>query len=249
METALSRNVRILPDAEAVAHTAARIFSSAAAVAISQRGRFSAVLSGGKTPQQLYRMLADAYREHIRWDLTHLFWSDERCVPADHEQSNFRLAREELISRISIPAGNIHRVKGELAPEEAAKKYEHDLRTHFGPEGIPAFDLILLGLGSDGHAASLFPGAETLSETERLAVPAFSASAGNWRVTLTLPVLNSSPLVVFLVTGKTKAEIVTEILAKGKRDPYPAGAISPQHGRIVWLLDSDAASGMQQKPS
>jgi 6-phosphogluconolactonase len=249
METALSRNVRILPDAEAVAHIAARIFSSAAAVAISQRSRFSVVLSGGSTPQQLYRVLADAYREHIRWDLTHLFWSDERCVPADHEQSNFRQANDTLISRISIPAGNIHRVKGELAPEEAAITYEHDLRTHFGAEEIPAFDLILLGLGSDGHAASLFPAAKTLSETKRLAVPAFSASSGNWRVTLTLPVLNSSPLVVFLITGKTKAEIVTEILAKGKGDRYPAGAISPQHGRIVWLLDKDAAAGLQLKPS
>ena len=148
-----------------------------------------------------------------------------------------------------MPAGNIHRVKGELAPEAAAKEYEHDLRTHFGADGIPRFDLILLGMGSDGHAASLFPGEKTLSETERLAVPAFSASAGNWRVTLTLPVLNSSSLVVFLVTGRTKAGIVTEILAKGKREPYPAGAISPQHGRIVWLLDKDAASGLQEKPS
>ena len=249
METALSSNVRILPDAEAIAHIAARIFQSAAAVAIASRGRFSVALSGGSSPQRLYRMLGSAYRANIRWDLTHIFWSDERCVPADHAQSNFRLANEELISRISMPAGNIHRMRGELPPEEAAREYELDLRTHFGVDGIPKFDLILLGMGSDGHAASLFPGAETLSEMERLAVPAYAASVGNWRITLTVPVLNSASLVVFLVTGRTKAEIVTEILAKGKRDPYPAGAISPQHGRIVWLLDHDAAAGLQQKPS
>jgi len=249
METALSRNVRILPDAEAVADTAARIFQSAAAVAIALRGRFSVALSGGSSPQRLYRMLGTACRENIRWDLTHIFWSDERCVPADHEQSNFRLANEALISHISIPAGNIHRMRGELTPEESAEEYERDLRSHFGEDSIPRFDLILLGMGSDGHVASLFPGAETLTEMQRLALPAYSASAGNWRVTLTFPVLNSASLVVFLVTGKAKAGIVTEILAKGKREPYPAAAISPHHGRIVWLFDSEAASGLQQKPS
>jgi len=249
MEASLNRNVRILPDAEAVAHTAARIIQSAAAVAIASRGRFSAALSGGSSPQLLYALLGNDYRENIRWDLTHLFWSDERCVAADHEQSNFRLANEALISRISIPAGNIHRVRGELPPEEAAEEYERVLKAHFGADGIPRFDLILLGMGSDGHVASLFPGAETLTETKRLALPAFSAAAGNRRVTLTFPVLNNASLLVFLVTGRTKAGIVTEILAKGKRDHYPAGAIDPQHGRIVWLLDRDAASGLQQGPS
>lgn len=247
METALSSNVRILPDADAVARTAARIFQSSAAVAIASRGRFSVALSGGSSPQLLYRMLGTAYRENIRWDLTHIFWSDERCVPADHELSNFRMANEALTSRISMPAGNIHRMRGELPPEEAAKDYERDLQTHFRADGFPRFDLVLLGMGSDGHTASLFPGAEAVSDMKRLAVPAYSASAGNWRITLTIPVLNAASLVVFLVTGKAKAGIVVEILAKGKREPYPAGAIIPQHGRIVWLLDSDAASGLQQK--
>lgn len=249
METALSKNVRILPSADAVAHTAARIFQSSAAVATTLRGRFSAVLAGGTSPRQLYRLLGTAYRETIRWDLTHLFWSDERCVPADHDLSNFRLANEELISLIAIPLGNIHRIRGELLPDEASREYELDLRTHFGTGAIPRFDLILLGVGSDGHVASLFPGAETLSEMKHLAVPAFAASAGNWRVTLTLPVLNNASLVVFLVTGGSKAGIVTEILAQGKRDSYPAEAVSPLRGRIVWLLDKDAAAGLQQEAS
>jgi 6-phosphogluconolactonase len=246
METALSRNVRVLSDAEGVAHTGAQLFKSAAAVAISSRGRFSVALSGGSTPHRLYRMLGSAYRKRITWEQVHIFWSDERCVPADHEQSNFRQACEELISRIDIPDNNIHRIRGELTPEEAAKEYENALKKHFETDGMPRFDLVLLGIGEDGHTASLFPGAETLSETERLAVPARSSQAGNWRVTLSLPVLNSAALVVFLVTGKTKAGIINEILSKGNKDPYPAAAVSPHHGRIIWLLDEDAASGIRQ---
>jgi 6-phosphogluconolactonase len=245
METALNRNVRILPDPEAAAGTAARIFLSAAAVAISLRGRFSVALSGGSTPQPLYHMLGSSYRENIRWELTHLFWSDERCVARDHIRSNFRLAYEAMISRIGIPDENIHRIQGELGAEEAAAAYETELKRYFGADALPRFDLILLGIGEDGHIASLFPGAETLAETERLAVPALSPTAGDRRVTLTLPVLNNAALVVFLVTGRTKAGIMTEILVNGKKDAYPAGLVSPHHGRLIWLLDEDAASGVR----
>jgi 6-phosphogluconolactonase len=247
METPLSRNVRILPDPEAAARTAARTFLSAAAVAISLRGRFSVALSGGSTPQQLYHMLGSSYREIIRWELTHLFWSDERCVAKDHVQSNFRLAYDAMISRIGIPNENIHRIQGELAPGEAAAAYEAELNRHFGADALPRFDLVLLGIGEDGHTASLFPESETLSETKRLAVPAFSPSAGDWRVTLTLPVLNNTALVVFLVTGRTKAGIMTEILVNDTKDAYPAGLVSPHHGRLIWLLDEDAASGLRHQ--
>ncbi len=249
METALTRNVRILPDADAVADTAARIIRSAAAVAVAQRSRFSMALSGGTSPRLLFRLLAASYRDAIRWDLTHIFWADERCVPGDHAESNFGAANSDLLSRISIPAGNIHRIPGELAPEAAAAEYERDLLAHFGRDGIPQFDLILLGMGGDGHIASLFPNAETLSVTDRLAVPAYSAAAGDWRVTLTYPVLDNALLLVVLVTGPAKAGIVTEVLGKGKREAYPAGAISPRNGRIVWLLDSAAASGLKQLQS
>jgi 6-phosphogluconolactonase len=245
VETALT-NVRVLPDDEAAAHAAARIFTEAAADAISLRNRFSVALSGGSTPHKLFHLLGSSHRDKIAWGQAHIFWADERCVPPDHEQSNFSVAHEALISRIGIPAENIHRIRGELMPEEAAEKYGHDLRAYFGTAGIPGFDLIFLGLGEDGHTASLFPGGKAVSETKRLAVPAYSSRARNWRVTLTLPVLNNAALVVFLVTGKTKAGIIREILAKGNRNPYPAGAVRPEHGRIIWLLDEDAASGLKE---
>lgn len=244
METALT-NVRVLPDGEAAAHAGVRIFTEAAADAISLRNRFSVALSGGSTPKKLCHLLGASYSEKIAWEHVHIFWSDERCVPPDHEQSNFRLANEEFLSRINIPDANIHRIQGELGPTEAAGAYEHELRAHFRAGGIPYFDLILLGIGEDGHTASLFPGEKTVSETERLAVPAFPGHAGNRRVTLTLPVLNNAALVVFLVTGKAKSGIIREILLKGKRDLYPAGAVRPEHGRIIWLLDEDAASGLK----
>lgn len=247
METSLNRNVRIFPGPEAAADTAARIFQSSAAVAVSLRGRFSVALSGGSTPAQLYHLLGTTYRGKIGWEFTHLFWSDERCVAKDHLQSNFRLAYEEMISRIAIPEENVHRIPGELTPEEAAAQYEDELKKYFGTDALPRFDLVLLGIGEDGHIASLFPGSATLAETERLAVPAISPTAGNWRVTLTLPVLNNSALVVFLVTGKTKAGIMTEILAEGKKDAYSAGLVSPHHGRLIWLLDEDAASGIRRQ--
>jgi len=246
VEAALSRNVRVLPDAAGVAHAAARIFKMAAAAAVSLRNRFSVALSGGSTPQKLYHLLGATYGGKIAWEHVHIFWADERCVPPDHEQSNFRLANEELLSRINIPGNNIHRIQGELGPAEAAGAYEHDLRAHFKTEGIPCFDLILLGIGEDGHTASLFPGEKTVSETKRVVVPAFSGRAGNRRATLTLPVLNNAALVVFLVTGEAKSGIIREILAKGKRDPYPAGLVRPEHGRIIWLLDEDAASGLKE---
>ena len=245
METALNRNVRIFADPYAAAQTAARIFHSAAAVAVSQRGRFSVALSGGSTPQQLYHLLGSSYREKIGWEFTHLFWADERCVAADDRESNYRLAYDAMISHTGIPAVNIHRIRGEFPPDEAAAAYEDDLRRHFSADALPRFDLILLGTGEDGHTASLFPGSETLAETTRLAVPVFSASSGSWRVTLTLPVLNHAALVVFLVTGKAKAGIMTDLLVNENRDAYPAGRVRPDHGRVIWLLDEDAASGMR----
>ena len=244
METPLNRNVRIFSDPGAVADTAARTFLSAAAVATSLRGRFSVALSGGSTPQRLYHLLGTSFGGRIKWEFAHLFWSDERCVPRDHMQSNFRLAHDAMISRIAIPDENVHRIRGELAPEEASALYEDELRRYFGQNSPPRFDLILLGIGEDGHVASLFPGSEILSEMQHLAMPAFSPAAENWRVTLTLPVLNNAALVVFLVTGRTKAGIMTKIFSKGKKDAYPAGLVNPHHGRLIWLLDEDAASGM-----
>lgn len=171
----------------------------------------------------------------------HLFWSDERCVPRDHEQSNFRLAYDELISSIWIPSENIHRIKGELRAGDAAGYYETEMTKHFR-EDLPVFDLLMLGVGADGHTASLFPGSEALGEKQRLALPVFSSTALHWRVTLTLPVLNAAKQVLFLVSGRSKAGIVGSLINKKEKNSSPAAMVKPPHGSITWLLDRDAAS-------
>lgn len=230
---------------EELALAAAELFRDAALQAITAQGSFSAALSGGATPRRLFRRLGTSYRKTIVWDRVHLFWSDERCVPRDHEQSNFRLAYDELISCIWIPSENVHRIKGELRPEEAAHYYEADMKKHFD-EDLPAFDLIMLGVGPDGHTASLFPGSEALREKQRLALPVFSNTALHWRVTLTLPVMNNAQQIVFLVSGSSKAAIVREILGNKQRNHYPASLVQPSHGSIIWLLDRDAASELPE---
>lgn len=248
METALSVLLRIVENPEELAKEGAKLFMDAAAAAIAQQGRFSVALSGGSTPYRLFRHLGASYRQKIAWDRVHLFWSDERCVPRDHEQSNFRLAYDELISRIWIPAANVHRIKGELRPEEAARYYEADMKKHFDKD-MPSFDLILLGVGPDGHTASLFPGAEILRERQRLALPVFSDTALHWRVTLTLPVLNSAKQVLFLVTGRSKADIVSSLIGINEADGYPAAMVRPSAGNIIWLVDRDAAAELPEAVS
>ncbi|MBI5074354.1 MAG: 6-phosphogluconolactonase [Nitrospirae bacterium] len=246
METSLKDDIRILPDPESLAHAAATIFADAAKQAIAAHDRFSVALSGGSTPRQLFRILGSDYRNSIRWDSVHLFWTDERAVPPQHEQSNYRLAHDELISKVAIPYNNIHRIQGELAPSGAAKEYEKELRHHFGDHDIPVFDLILLGLGQDGHTASLFPESEALLEKDHLVAPSYSKSADNWRVTLTLPVLNNAANIVFLIAGKSKVSIINEIFSRGRGHLYPAGQINPAKGHITWLLDRESASELQR---
>jgi 6-phosphogluconolactonase len=172
---------------------------------------------------------------------------DERCVPKENEESNFRLAYESFLSKISMPASNIHRVKGEEDPEKAAKDYENDLRKFFGMSEIPVFDLMILGMGEDGHTASLFPGSKALEETVRLALPVFRKKPECDRVTLTLPVLNNSVQILFLVSGPSKANLVNEILGKeGKKERYPAGLINPSKGQVLWLVDQEAARNLKE---
>lgn len=231
-----------------LAHAAAELFRDAALQAIAEQGRFSAALSGGATPQRLFRRLGTSYRKKIAWDKVHLFWSDERCVPRDHEQSNFRLAYDELISCIWIPSENIHRIKGELRAGDAAGYYETEMTKHFR-EDLPVFDLIMLGVGADGHTASLFPGSEALGEKQRLALPVFSSTALHWRVTLTLPVLNAAKQVLFLVSGRSKSGIVGSLINKRENNGYPAAMVKPAAGNITWLLDRDAASELPEAVS
>ena len=227
-----------------IIETPADVARAAAQLWVSLKPR-SVALSGGSTPRALYELLSDPnepFREQIAWDQTHFFFTDERHVPPDHPDSNYRMVNEAMFSRVPVPPQNIHRVPAEnAAAEDAAKAYESDLRNFFG-EAIPAFDLVLLGLGEEGHTASIFPGSDVLSETQRLVAAPFVQKLNAYRITMTLPVLNNGKSVVFLVTGASKAAILREIF-KSKKDPdlYPAQAISPTNGAVSWLVDKAAA--------
>jgi 6-phosphogluconolactonase len=239
----MDADIIITPDAEALASEAAQRFASLAREAVEHRGRYSVALSGGSTPASLYKLLAShLYRNRIPWQSVYLFWGDERCVPPSDPASNYRLAEETLIRRVPIPADNQFRIRGELAPDAAARHYGNVLQDFFcGPR--PRFDLVLLGLGSDGHTASLFPGSSTLVETEKLAVPveAHYQDRPAWRVTLTLPAINMARDVLFLVQGDDKAEIVQAVL-EGPEASFPAQGVRPVAGQLTWLLDAPAAS-------
>lgn len=239
----MTGEVFFLDDAEAVGLRASSIFKERAKAAVASKGRFSVAVSGGSTPLRLYEILGGALRKDIPWDRTDIFWADERCVAPGHEDSNYKMVYEALISRTDVPAVNIHRIKGEMSPEEAAEEYEGELRRFFANSGPPAFDLVVLGLGEDGHTASLFPESTVLSEKVRFAVPVYVERLRNWRITLTIPVLNNSSSILFLVTGLKKAGILKEILtdsAAGQK--YPAGLISPVAGVVTWLIDREASS-------
>jgi 6-phosphogluconolactonase len=251
-------DVVVVPNAEALAREAARRFALRATEAIETRGRFSVVLSGGSTPGGLYRLLAgQPYRDQIPWQTVHLFWGDERCVPPQDPGSNYLLAEEALIAHVPIPPENVHRIRGELEPQQAAAAYDRQLRAFFvegtgrardrKPEiqNPKSFDMVLLGLGRDGHTASLFPGSPALDERERLAVAveAHYEDRPSQRVTLTLPAINSARRILFLVAGSAKAEIVRAVLATPK-GILPAQQVRPSAGQVAWLLDAAASKNL-----
>jgi len=230
-------NTKVFRDPAAVARAAAEYF-----VALKPK---SVALSGGSTPRVLYELLAnprEPFRDQIAWDTTRFFFSDERHVPPDHPDSNFRMVNEALFSRVPLPPQNVHRILAENPnAEEAAEAYEADLRKSFG-EAIPGFDLVLLGLGEDGHTASLFPHSPVLKETKRLVVAPWVEKFNAYRITMTLPVLNNGNSVVFLVTGASKAEILRTVMNTDRNsDLYPAQAISPTSGAVSWVVDEAAA--------
>lgn len=238
----MTPEILVVPDQEDLAQRAAQRLAGLTQEAVESRGRFSLALSGGSTPGTLYRLLArDPYRGQIPWEGVHLFWGDERCVPPDDPGSNFWLVNETLIADVPIPPENVHRVRGELEPEMAARGYERVLQDYFCGRRT-RFDLVLLGLGSDGHTASLFPGSAALGETERLAmaVQAHYEDRPAHRVTLTLPAINSARQVLFLVAGSAKANIVETVLEDPGRD-MPAQQIQPTAGQLTWMLDAAAA--------
>lgn len=215
------------------------------AVPAQEAQPFRLALAGGSTPRRLYELLASPeFAPLLPWANMHFFWGDERLVPADHPNSNYRLAWESLLQKVPVPRENIHPVLTSASPQEAAHTYQQTLREHFGQRrGVPRFDLVLLGLGADGHTASLFPGAAALEEKERLAV-AHLPDDGPARVTLTLPVLNRAQRVFFLAYGDSKAAALHAALeGKGR---LPAQRVAPAKGELVWLVDSAAASRLQR---
>ena len=219
---------------------------SAIGQTLSAQDRFSLVLSGGSTPRAAYTLLSEpAIARQVDWARVHIFWGDERCVPPDHNESNFRMARETLLSRLPFPERNIHRIQGELPPQQAAEAYLQQLEGFFGGQsGLPHFDLVLLGMGEDGHVASLFPGDAALEVVDRWVVavehdrPPAPLVA---RVTVTLPVINAARRVALIVSGSGKAERVRQALSGADAaETLPAQRVKPKQGELVWLLDGDA---------
>ena len=236
--------VHAAPDAPAASAALAESFAARAAKAVAARGRFSVALTGGGGPVQAYRLLGEEpLRSRIPWEGVHLFWGDERCVPPGHARSNYRMAHEAFIARGPILAENIHRMRGELPPYEGAAAYAEELAAFFGP-GVPRFDLIHLGVGPDGHVASLFPFSEPLRERHRTVTTNLHLPLGEPRITLTLPVLNAAARVEFPVMGTDKAEIVWQVL-RGPIDPFRFPAQFLHAAEMVWVVDEAAAARLR----
>lgn len=230
--------IKVLPTPEALAAYAAAQIVEAAQVAVELDGQFSLVLAGGATPKALYQILAtDDYRTQIDWTRVHVYFGDERCVPPDHPDSNYRMASESLLSKIPIPGDNIYRIRGEIDPEQAATEYGQLLKERFG-DGGP--DLILLGMGDDGHTASLFPNTKALQETRHRCVSNYVEKLNAWRITVTAPFINRAKRVLILVAGANKAARVQEVL-EGSPDPQRLPIQLIQPANLTWLLDSQAA--------
>lgn len=202
-------------------------------------------LSGGSTPKRFHELLADS--EGIDWTRVHVYWGDERMVPPDDAESNFRMAKETLLDQVGIPSVQIHRMRGELDPGEAADEYERTLRESFGvePPDVPRLDLNILGVGSDGHTASLFPGTDALDVRDRWVVANHVPQQGSWRLTLTYPVLNAARTTLVLVSGEGKAEAIRRIFDPNEPDKPPAAFVQPE-GQMIWLLD-EAAAGLLKR--
>jgi 6-phosphogluconolactonase len=236
-------SVTVVEDAAALHRAAAEEFSRLAREAIAQRGRFAVALSGGNTPRDVYSLLAREQKTKLPWEKVFVFFGDERHVPPDHPESNYRMANEALLTRVPLPAENVYRVPAEFPAAAAADQYEQDLREFFQlkPGEWPRFDLILLGIGEDGHTASLFPESSALQEKSRLVVPNWVEKFSTYRITLTFPVLNHAAEVMFLVSGEGKAKILRDIFNPTGVKRYPAQAVQPEQGKLLWLLDRDAA--------
>ena len=245
-ELRFTPEVQVVAGPEELNRAAARVFVQQARDSIEARGLFTVALSGGSTPIGLYASLADdpAILTQLAWDKIHFFWGDERHVPPEHPDSNYRMAKEVVLKKVPIPPENVHRIRSENPnAHQAAEEYEEMLRAFFRLKAgeFPCFALVLFGMGSDGHAASLFPGTEALQEQRHLVVANWVEKFQAYRITMTMPVFNHATFVLFLVSGEEKAETLRLVLeGEGQKDLFPAQLIRPSEGRLLWLVDQGA---------
>lgn len=240
--------IEIVESVEALTRRAAEEFVNCAEASVRARDRFTVALSGGSTPRSLFQLLVDSgspFRTRVPWEKCHFFWGDERHVPPDHPDNNYRMAREAMFSKISIAPQNVHRIKTENpVAQKAAEDYAQELRAFFrlAQGQLPRFDLVFLGMGPDGHTASLFPGTDALREQTRLVAAPWVEKFSTYRVTLTAPILNNAGQIIFLIAGSDKAEALREVL-QGSYQPhlYPAQLIRPTAGQLLWLVEKTAA--------
>jgi 6-phosphogluconolactonase len=237
-------HIEVAESADALNHAVAEQFVRLTTEALVTRGRCAVALSGGSTPRSVYQLLAaPAFRSRVRWSDIHFFWGDERHVPPDHPDSNYRMAVEAMLSNVPVPPANVHRIRSEL-PDAAisAREYEGTIRECVQGSPVPRFDLVHLGLGEDGHTASLFPGSAALEEQQRLCVSNWVTRLNAYRITMTLPVLNAARAVVFIAAGVGKSSIVQRVLRESAElSPLPAQLVRPSDGGLWWMLDQAAA--------
>jgi 6-phosphogluconolactonase len=240
----LDKSVKIFPTPFELAEKFAEELVKMVAESEKDRTPFRIALSGGSTPELLYSVIGDHYSKSLKWDNVHFFWGDERCVPSDSQESNYGVARRSLLGKIAIPESNIHPIRGEFDPEGEAVRYSAEIEKNTRKRGgLPVFDLIILGLGEDGHTASIFPSNSGLLDSEKICAVSFNPFSMQKRITLTGRIINNADMVTFLVTGRKKADIVDKIL---NYDPgthnFPAARIVPVYGELFWFLDKEAAS-------
>jgi 6-phosphogluconolactonase len=239
--------LHVFADKESFIKGSAEFIADIGARAIADRGRFTLALSGGSTPKPIYTRLATPeYRDRLDWSRTHIFFGDERCVPPDDSRSNYRMVREAWFEPANLPAGNIYRIRGEDDQAVEALRYEQEIARLYRTRTFPPFDLILLGMGDNGHTASLFPGTASLRETVRWVVPQYVEVMQTWRVTFTAPLINAARHVAFMAEGAAKAQMLWNVL-KGPFQPdvLPSQLIQPSNGELHWLVDAAAAAQVE----
>jgi len=236
-----NRKIQIVPDMPALSRAGADEIVRRAKDSIAAHGRFTIALSGGSTPQGAHALLAQ--QRDLPWEKIYMFFGDERHVPPDDKESNYRAARESLLSKAPIPPENIHRIRAELPADVAAQQYEEELRKFFQrpPGEWPRIDLIMLGMGPDGHTASLFPNTAALNENSRWVVANRVEKLNTWRITFTFPLINHAAEVLYLIAGDDKAEVLRDILEGEKKDAYPTQQVQPVNGKLLWIIEKGAA--------